>query len=279
MSAQIDEGKKLVDELHMPEAIRHFEALLADPAEQTEAHLWLGKLRIASGEMEDAEAHFNAVLQRAPRNAEALALKGVIALRANNLEEAIRLFMEAHKMDANQLVVHLNLAATYRQMNRLPESLRAAREAIEHYPKSALIRLELARILWQMDRKPEALQAAIQTLDIDNAFLPVYINLGSWLIEENQTDAAIAILQQGLAILPQSVDLRALLSNAYLRTGKLQEAITEARLVVSQRGWPEDQNHLATCLSAAGGKPSALSARTTSKLESQSKAEHRLASK
>ena len=278
MSVRIDEGKKLVDELRMPEAMRHFEALLTNPEEQAEAHLWLGKLRIASGELEDAEAHLNIVLQRSPRNVEALALKGVIALRAGNPEEAVRLFGEANRLDANLLVVHLNLAASYRQMNRLPESLRAAREAVEHYPENAQARLELARTLWQMEKKPEALQAAIQTLDIDNAFLPVYVDLADWLIAENQLDAAIVILQQGLAILPQNNDLRAQLSRAYLETGKTQEAITEARLVVSQRGWPEDQAHLAACLSAASGKQAAAPVRATRQPVSKAKMTQKISS-
>src|ERR1700744_5676136 len=100
MSAQIDEGKKLVDELRMPEAVRHFEALLTNPTEQMEAQLWLPKLKIASGELEDAEAHLNAILQRSPRNAEALALKGVIARHLGNPEGAIRLLGEANRLDA-----------------------------------------------------------------------------------------------------------------------------------------------------------------------------------
>lgn len=278
MSSRIDEGKKLVNELRMPEAIRHFEGLLADPAEQMEAHLWLGKLRIASGELDDAKVHLNAILQRSPRDAEAMALKGVIALHSENPEEAIHLFKEANGLNTDLLVVHLNLAASYRQLNKLPESLRAAREAVEHYPKNAQARLELARTLWQMDKKPEALQAAVQVLDIDNAFLPVYVDLANWLIAENQLDAAIVVLQQGLAILPQNNDLRAQLSRAYLQTGKMPQAIAEARLVVSQRGWAEDQAHLASCLSAATGQSAKTSVGVAHKPASQPKAASRISS-
>jgi tetratricopeptide (TPR) repeat protein len=254
MSARIEKGKRLVDELRMPEAVRHFEALLANPAEQTDAHLWLGKLRIASGELEEAEAHLKAVLQRNPRHAEALALKGVIALRSGNPEEAIRFLEDANRLDANLLVTHMNLTASYRQLNRLPESLRAAREAIKHYRENPQAHVELARTLWQMDKKPEALQAAVQALDFDYAFLPAYLELANWLISEDQLDAAVVILQQGLAILPQNCDLRAQLSHVYLEAVKVQEAIAEARLVVSQRGWPQDHAHLAVCLSAASDK-------------------------
>lgn len=254
MSARIDEGKKLVEDLRMTEAMRHFEALLTDPTEQTEAHLWLSKLRIASDEPEEAEAHLNAVLQQNPRNAEALALKGVIALRSGDPGAAVRLFLEANRLDANLLVTHLNLAAAYRRLNRLPESLHAARQAIEHYPKNPQARLELARTLWQMDKKPGAMQVAVQALDLDNAYLPVYLDLSRWLSSEGQLDAAIVLLQQGVAILPQNCDLRVLLSRIYLEAGKKQEAITEARLVASQRGWSQDHAHLAACLAAAGNE-------------------------
>lgn len=264
---QIDEGRKLVEELRMAEAIRHFEALLGNPAVQTEAHLWLGKLRIASGEPEEAAAHLDAVLQRHPHQAEALALKGVLALRSGNPEDAMRLFVEANTIDANLLVVHLNLAATYRQLSQLPEALRAAREAAKRYPDNAQISLELARTLWQMDNKPEALQVAIEVLDIDNGYLPVYIDLANWMISEKQLEAAILTLQQGLAVLPQSSDLRALLSRAYQEAGRKQEAIAEARRLVSQRGWAQDHELLAAL--TAGDKPGGAARRARSKLPTQ----------
>lgn len=266
MSTQIDEGIKLVDELRMADAVRHFEALLSQPAEQMEAHLWVAKLRIASGELEEAAAHLEAVLHQNPHRAEAPALKGVLALRSGNPSEAIRLFVEANRLDGSLLIVHVNLAAGYRLLNLLPEALRAAREAVERFPDNAQARLELARTLWQMDSKQEALQTAIEVLDIDNGFLPVYVDVANWLMAENQLDAAIVTLEQGLALLPQNSDLRALLARAYLKAGSAQEAVTAARQLVSQRGWAQDRELLAECTAAAGERPKETAPRAGAKL-------------
>jgi predicted Zn-dependent protease len=101
-----------------------------------------------------------------------------------------------------------------------------------------------------LDKKTEALNSAHQAVDLDNAFLPAYMDLADWLISGKALDAAIVILQQGLALLPQNNDLRSKLSRVYLEAGKTQEAIAEARLVVNQRGWSEDLLHLTACLSA-----------------------------
>lgn len=94
------------------------------------------------------------------------------------------------------------------------------------------------------------MESALQAVDLDNAFLPADMDLADCLVSENELDAAIVILQQGLALLPQNNDLRSKLSRLYLEAGKTREAIAEARLVVNQRGWSEDLLHLTACLSA-----------------------------
>jgi tetratricopeptide (TPR) repeat protein len=247
MSARIDEGKKLVEELRMAEAVRHFESLLNDPAEQMEAHLWLAKLRIGAGEPEVAEEHLAAVLRANPRQVEALALQGVLAMNSGNALEAVRLLEEVKKLDADQIVAHMNLAAGYRKLNRLPESLLAAREAVEHYPQNALARLQLARTLWQMNKKTEAKQAVLAALDIDPAFIPAYLELSGWLASEGGKHAAIVVLQRGVTVLPQNLDLREQLSHAYLDAGMTEEALEEARGLAQNRGWARDKAHLAAC--------------------------------
>jgi tetratricopeptide (TPR) repeat protein len=215
----------------------------------------------------------DAVLRQDPHNAEALALKGVTALRSGNPVEAIRMFFDAKGRDANLLIVHLNLAASYRELNQLPQAMRTAREAVERYPENPQIRLELARTLWQMDDKAEALETAIEVFDIDNGFLPAYVDVAQWLIAEHQLDPAIVTLQQGLALLPQNNDLRAPLAHAYLEAGRTQEAITEARLVVSMRGWPQDREFLAECSAAADERPSGSRPREVRKLQAKAKQE------
>jgi tetratricopeptide (TPR) repeat protein len=247
MSARIEEGKKLVEDLRMAEAVRHFEALLKDPAEQMEAHLYLAKLRIAAGEPQVAEQHLAAVLQANPRQAEALALQGVVAIGAGDARGAVRLLEEAKKLDANQLVAHMNLAAGYRKLNQLPESLRAAHESVERYPQNPNAHLELARTLWLMNRKPDAKKAALAALDIDQTFIPAYLELSGWLASEGEKHAAVVILQQGVMVLPQNFDLREQLSHAYLDAGMTEEAVEEARGLAEARGWGRDKAHLAAC--------------------------------
>jgi tetratricopeptide (TPR) repeat protein len=170
-----------------------------------------------------------------------------LAMNSGNALEAVRLLEEVKKLDADQIVAHMNLAAGYRKLNRLQESLLAAREAVEHYPQNALARLQLARTLWQMNEKIEAKQAVLAALDIDPAFIPAYLELSGWLASEGGKHAAIVVLQRGVTVLPQNLDLREQLSHAYLDAGMTEEALEEARGLAQNRGFPRDKAFLAAC--------------------------------
>lgn len=250
VSKVIQEGKSLAEQYRLAEAIEHFKRLLASPAEEEAARIWLARLALMKDDFAGATVQLEALLKRQPRSAEALALEGILHIKRGEFKTAVEWLEAARAIEPTLAMIYPNLALSYRELKAFSKSLEAARSGAELGAENQQARREVARTLWEMGQRQEAIETALNLLESDPRSFFAYLDLGGWLMFQRRVGAAIALYQEGLRHIPAAWSFREQLSSLYLATGQATEAVTQARSLAEQRGLVEDHILLGQCLKA-----------------------------
>lgn len=260
VSEAIQQGKDLVERLRLADAIKYFEALVANPSEEKAARVWLARLALMGDDFASAESQLKIVLAADPANAEALALQGILHIKQGRLEKAVAAFEAARSHDPELAMVYPNLALVYRQLNRLSESLTAAYRGARLLPDDPQAHLEAARTLWALDKPQPAIEQALRAVEIDPLYLFAYLDLGRWLVLQGRPETAVDLYLEGIRHAPDAWPLREQLAGLYLLSRQPEEALTHARFLAEHRGIPSDYILLGDCLAVRGDAGAAESA-------------------
>lgn len=222
--AAFEKGKAYFEEGRYAEARLELKsALQIDPA-FTDAHYWLGKVELDSGNPKAAFESFSKAAEITPDHVDAQIEAGKLLLRANHPQDAITRAEAA--------------------LSKAPDNADAMK-----------LKAGAQTALGNFDEAAATLRLLVEKSPSQQA----YLNLGAVLIRANRADEGEEALQQGVAAFPESVPLHIGLAEFYSTAGRLPESIELMKKVAALE--PDEKNHqvtLATLLWRAGKKDEAL---------------------
>jgi tetratricopeptide (TPR) repeat protein len=133
--------------------------------------------------------------------------KAVLAFRMQRLDEAERLASEVLKSDRGNILAAQLLGRALLMQNRADEAIDPLQKAARRSNDPEIETL-LAGVLAAAGRDDEAFEQLRRTTARRPPFLPAFLELGGKLGDIGRFDEAIAVLESGLALAPDAVDLR-----------------------------------------------------------------------
>ena len=113
-------------------------------------------------------------------------------------EDALTAYQKAQQLDSNLPAIESKIGAVLHQRSR-----QSQQEAL-NFCKS------------QLERNPDSLNLYHQAISLDRKNYELYLGLGKALLRKQKVDEAISILQIGLEMQPQNLELTSALSEAIL---------------------------------------------------------------
>lgn len=217
--------------------IAELHAVLAEHPDSAEAHMLLGlAYRLAGTDMLPstiAELRQAIALDPTLFEGRLHLARAYIALRR---PERAREELEAALagMSDRPAAFLIALADAERQAGNAARALELAREVPATDVEGPQARYQAALALVALDRRTEAITEFEQLMTLNPVPLEVIAALGSAYLDEGRADAAIPLLQQTVAAVPNRPDLRVRLARALRQTGQIDEALAQLALALPE---------------------------------------------
>jgi tetratricopeptide (TPR) repeat protein len=187
------------------EAIRHFEATLAQAPSANRVHYSLAMAYRGLGDMEKVKTH--------------LAQQGSVGVRvADPLVDALQNLIEGERLPLARGKVAF-------EAKRYAEAAEEFRKAVAAKPDSVVARINLGVTLSQLGDVQGATEQFEEALRIEPGKVNAHYNLAILLAGQNQHEKAIAHLQSALAIDPNDMSVGSLLGSELVKAGRCREAV------------------------------------------------------
>lgn len=203
------------------------QAITLNP-ELTVAHIELGSLYAAEGELDDAERSFGTAAQLEPTNFEAQFGHADVLRRLNRLVEAARAYLRALSINRNAPEAHKGLAATYLELGEYSQAMQFAREAVELNPADGESRANLGAAHSFMREHNEAVlqyEAAAELMELTPELL---LNWGSSLGALERYREMVTVLERATELetadAESTATVRERLGFAHFKLGSFGEA-------------------------------------------------------
>jgi tetratricopeptide (TPR) repeat protein len=194
------------------------------------AHQCVGSELLAAGRTGAAVKHFEEVLRVAPGYTDArLNLAGILA-KQGRLDEAIAQLREVLRT-RDVAKVRVNLGSTLAARGKYEEALTNFRLALRT-ENSALIHHNIARTLMRLGRVDEAIAEYETALRLEPDDLRSLTEMAAALGQQGRLGAAADVLQRVVKLHPKDDASRRLLAVTLTRAGRVEEAISEYRVLV-----------------------------------------------
>jgi tetratricopeptide (TPR) repeat protein len=196
------------------------------------SHLQRGKEYLAAGNLEKASVEFRNAGQIQPKNADALYYNGRVAEARGNIREAVAFYQSA--VDAapgnTEACAHLGkmlvfAGASQRALSLIAPSLVAHPDD----PDLLAVRAAARHQLKQDDAALADAEKAVKTAPTNENAVAVLAGLYA---ETKDYARAISLVASTVAKVPQSLDLREVLTNLYLSNGQPHEAQQQMRKII-----------------------------------------------
>jgi tetratricopeptide (TPR) repeat protein len=232
----------------------------ADPSRSPEYHYALGRQHKANNDAVGAEAAYREALRVAPDFINAWLSLGILLRGLGRPDEAEQAQREALRLDPHSYLAHLNLGNALLDQQRPAEAADEFRLAIQLKVDSAEAQNNLGRALLLMD-DPKCLGHFQAALRLKPDYFLAAEGLGTTLKRLGDYEAAARALRLATQLQPDAVEARLQLGDAYLATGKLNEAVREfEHLIHGDPSVPRAKAGLASALTLLGqyARPKAL---------------------
>lgn len=153
-----------------------------------------------SGEQHAAEKMYHVLLQADPACADAWHLLGLIALQRGQCTQAIEYIGTALRHAPLQAVYHFNLAHAYKRHGMLSHAAASYRAALALHPADADTLNNLGSVLLELNQTAEAVASFTQALQFNPHDAQIHCNSGHALLAAGQTDAALHAFRAALAV-------------------------------------------------------------------------------
>src|SRR4051794_12668329 len=205
----VADGAKLYQQREFAAAEAEFRRVLASRPGDAATRLYLAKTLVALGRVPEALAEIDRAL--------AAQADPEIQFQAGSIvrDLAERRFSDLQRLAPDSAAARELAGHHYEQQGMLPDALREYRAAIDREPARSGLHFEAGNVLWKM----REVAAARQELQVELALTPRHgmanLLLGQLLLGQNQPTEAVALLENAVEAMPESIDARRELGKAY----------------------------------------------------------------
>jgi len=175
---------------------------------------------VVQGKVDEAIALANALLAEDPKNAPARNLIGLALYKAGDIEGAVNQYRQALEIDDGYPEAHFNLGNAYNMLGRQDEAEAEFKLATSHQSKFVQAHYNLAVIYRDSDRPEQALAEFRKCVELDPQFYYAYLGMGQMYYDSGDFEDAVTNITRALELSPTQKELRVLLGNALLQTGR-----------------------------------------------------------
>lgn len=229
--AQLNLGLLLLDQ-DPAAAMGPLQKAVALLPSQSRPRYLLGVAQERTGDLKGAAESFEGASRLNPKDEDALAELGRIYVKTNRAADAETKFRAALAIDPKSAEALQGLALSLDAQNK-PEAVDAYRAYLAEQPQDNRTRLRMVHLLVEQQKFDEALAELDktgpgQTPSLDNLKLKADIEIG-----QKKTDAAIATLQQAVALSPNDAQLHGGLGRMYMQARNFVDAEKQLRIALN----------------------------------------------
>ena len=215
----------------LPEAEAEARQYIALHQNSASGHFLLGYILFRETKARESLAEYTEGAKYERPSAADLRVVGADYVLLSDYGDADKWFTKSTEWAPGNVLGWYYLARTKYNENRFEEAVAAFKECLKLDPKHVRAEDNLGLTLQALGRTDEAQQAFENAIQWQ-ASAPVkspwpYIDFGSFLLENNQPEKAVACLQRALEIAPDSAKAHQLAGKAYLSLGQLSRAQAE----------------------------------------------------
>jgi tetratricopeptide (TPR) repeat protein len=208
-------------------AIKDLEGVVGQSPKNWLARYNLGRAYLMKGDIEAARRQFVAALNERPNHAGSLIGLGQIQVAQKEFKPALDNAQRILSMDKNSLPAHLISSAARIGMGQVKEAKAELREVLDKYPTSAEAMVQMGLLARHEKNLKESETWFRKAFDTN----PANINSLRALVEtigaQNQPARALEVLRTEAQKYPNRVEIREMLGNYLVRTGKLDAGAAE----------------------------------------------------
>jgi tetratricopeptide (TPR) repeat protein len=200
----LNEARQAFDEGDLDSAANLFEqAHDADP-KSPDGAIGMARVALVLGQAEDALEILDKVLKHFPKNAEALLYRGVVDESFGRLPAARGWYEKAVRQDPKLALAHYNFGRVLAQEKRWKDAVRELQFATRQQPSNVPFWYALG-IAYQESGDPgHAIEAFSECIEINPLYAEGYATLADVLVMNGRDELAGKILENAVALFPES---------------------------------------------------------------------------
>ncbi|MET0285083.1 MAG: tetratricopeptide repeat protein [Polyangiales bacterium] len=218
-------GNSELTRIHLPEAIKQFEAALKFDAKDPGALYGLVIAQRKSAQLDAADATLDR-LQAADPLFPGLSLeRGQLMETRGKYEEAAELYRKALATRPNDSDLKLRLGAALVTAGKIDEAEGVIEQVLKERPASAEAEHYLGRVLFARKETALAVQRFERSVNFDMRVAEYHMYLAWALLEQGDYGSAMESVQRAIKLDPNLGDARWILGRIQLRTGAVKDAL------------------------------------------------------
>jgi len=198
-----------------------------------EAHYLLGTVFREEGRLDLAIQAFQGAIKLDPHYLRAYNVLASTQAQKGNLSEAVENYKLAIVIQPRSATAHTGLADVYVKQGKWSEAIAELRTVITNNPKNLNGRLALAQLLETRGDPTSSLNEYEELKALKPEDAQVYMAIARISDAQGEQEKSLAVLKEALKVVPRNFSVHLLTANAYLRMGKLDDAMHEYQTVLT----------------------------------------------
>ena len=205
-------------------ALQH--ALVLNPSAAA-AYNGIGRVRYHTGPPAAAIAAYEQAIALDPHYIDPVYGLGILySAQLGDYEQAVAAFERGLRHNPENAFLTANLGSTYARMGRIDEAMATLQQANALDPANGFVQSWLSMLYLHCNRYDDAIAACQREIELADAHSPHRL-LGLIYAARGQTQAAMAELEQAIALEAEDYEARAALAKLYRSVGRQREADEE----------------------------------------------------
>lgn len=168
VATHLAQGRQLLEQGKLNEAIAEFQLALRLDANSVEAHFQLGNAYFQQGKLEEAAKEFQKAVDLAPENVDARSNLGAAYYELGQFDKAAAEFKKAITLQPEDADIHYNLGAAYVQQFQFDAGIAEFNEALRLNPNLTRAYFGLGNAYKLQGKNQEAIQALEKFLSLSD---------------------------------------------------------------------------------------------------------------
>lgn len=249
---QVKLGMAYFHAQRLDDALAAFQRAVALKPDLATAYNGIGRVHYHTGPAEAAIAAYEQAIALDPHNIDPVYGLGILySAQLGDYERAVAAFQRGLAHNPGNSFLAASLGSTYARMGRIDEALAALQAVIAAEPTNPFALSWLSIIYLHVRRYDDAIAACQREIELQDAHSPHRL-LGLIHDARGQTEAAMAQLEQAIALEAEDYEARAALAKIYRSVGRQREA-DEQLAVANGMAQKDDGEYGLACVAAVGG--------------------------